>query len=216
MQVHIVRTRPLFLVGVTLFLLVGGLGLSLRTPSHAKQQNVGPTPLPSDVQELMSTVDDIGELRTITPLKLTPDQIDKIVAYVNTGQAEYSTKNNDLVSKTIRGLADTIKKAKKEALQGKPAQGEEQVLKAMNSIQPKRSQFEVDAMNVMCDKILAILTPKQQETMAKVAKDALPNTPDKKSITTSNLCKLYIYRVFVGYSRAPKVLMELKAEIEPN
>ncbi len=207
--------RPIILVGVSLFLLMGGVGLSSRMARHSKRQQNPPAQntLPKDVQDLMMDFDDIGELRALTPLKLTPEQIDKIVEYVGAGQAEYNKKNADLLTTTIRSMGDTIKRAKKEALQGKPAQGEEQVVKAMNVMLPKRSSLEVNIMTVMSDKVIAILTPKQQEAMAKVARDAQGKN-SKDNISTAQYCKLYVYRVLAGYARSVTILNELKAEAE--
>lgn len=206
--------RPFILAGAALFLLTGSLGIASRRARPAQQQPPAQTALPKDVQDLMLEFDDIGELRTITPLKLTPEQIDKIVVYVGEGQAEYNKKNADLLAKTIRDVAGTIKQAKKEALQGKPAQGEEQVAKAMTAMLSKRSSLEVGIMTTMSDKVMAVLTPKQQEAMAKVAREYQGKKEGKDNVSVAQYCKLYIYRVFAGYARSTTVLKELKAEIE--
>lgn len=216
LQVRFYGKRPLILVGTSIFLLIGGINLSLRTVRHAQQQQPPSTQntLPKDVQDLMSTFDDIGELKVLTPLKLTPEQIDKITACVTEGQAEYNKKNNEMITATIRGLTDVIKRTKKEALQGKAGQGEEQVVKAMNVLIPKRLSLETTVMTVMSDKVIAILTPKQQETMAKIARESQGKKEGKDATTTTQWCKLYIYRVLAGYGRAVTVLNELKAEAE--
>lgn len=202
----------------TLLALVALIGTGvLLTAPHPKAQapTASTNPIPADIQDLINSFEDVGELKFITPLKLAPDQLDKLAQGMTAAQATYNSKVAKALS-PYRGLADTIRQAKRQALLGKTITGEDQVIKTVNDVLPKRQAVEEDTLKAISSMVQEILTKEQYATAVKITRE------EQSKLTKQNTSKgsdaqwfnLYVLRVIMSYPRIVPLLKEVKAASE--
>lgn len=202
----------------TLLALVALIGTGvLLTAPHPKAQapTASTNPIPADIQDLINSFEDVGELKFITPLKLAPDQLDKLAQGMTAAQATYNSKVAKALS-PYRGLADTIRQAKRQALLGKAITGEDQVIKTVNDVLPKRQAVEEDTLKAISSMVQEILTKEQYATAVKITRE------EQSKLTKQNTSKgsdaqwfnLYVLRVIMSYPRIVPLLKEVKAASE--
>src|SRR5947209_3589866 len=94
-------------------LLVVLAAAAARLPLRAQQESV-----PKEVTALFDDIDDIDKLRVLNPLKLTPDQIDKIIALIQQQERDYNAKLTEAAVPPIREIAKDIKETRRKMLTG--------------------------------------------------------------------------------------------------
>src|ERR1051325_11023201 len=118
MSLTIALPRPMRLIPFVLsFFLLPGLALALLTfsnPVGAQEAETNGRPT-REAQALLDALDDIDTLRSLTPLKLSADQIDKLIAAVTAAKADYDKKVTALASGPVLKMADDIREARKQA-----------------------------------------------------------------------------------------------------
>src|SRR5438105_8233382 len=91
------------------------VALSVWSPLRAQNDSI-----PAEVSALFDDITDIDKLRVLNPLKLTPDQVDKIVAIIEKSQKDYNKALADAAVPPIKEIAKDIKDTRKKMVSGDP------------------------------------------------------------------------------------------------
>src|SRR5947208_2823337 len=83
-------------------------------PSARAQADV----MPPEVAALFDDIMDIDKLRVLNPLKLKPDQIDKLITTIKKSQADYDKALADAAVPPIRQISKDIKDTRRRMLEG--------------------------------------------------------------------------------------------------
>jgi hypothetical protein len=209
------RARLFVLGALVLFLLVGAGALLIQPLPFAKAQaQSAQNAVPADVQDLLLTMDDVGELKFITPLKLNADQLDKLAQGMAEAQAGYNRKMASLFV-PVRKLSDTVREAKKQALVGKTSTDEEQILKTISAVYPKRQAVEEETLKSITALVKQVFTKEQVAQASKMAKDEQTKlTKQTAKGSDEQWLNLYVLRVIMSYPRIVPLLKEMKAAQE--
>jgi hypothetical protein len=162
--------RPLganfLLLGVVAALLVCG-------PHRAGAQGAGGAAT-SDVMQLINDLDDIDAMRPVVPLKITPEQLDKIIATLTTAQASYDRKLKAIAGPALAKLADQIRDVKQKTLKGEPIPKDFDLVAKQAEIEivGKRKALDLDTLGSVATSLESILTPDQVKIAAKLDRDA--------------------------------------------
>ncbi|HLK57364.1 MAG TPA: hypothetical protein VKU00_12415 [Chthonomonadaceae bacterium] len=203
------------------FLLLPGLALALLTMSpSARAQETETNGRPTkEAQALLDALDDIDLLRSLTPLKLTPDQIDKLVAAIGAAKADYDKQVTTLVSGPVVKLSDEIRAMHKQALAGKGSTKEfdDKIKKMQSDFLSQRDKLNQQNILRMSGEVSKILTSSQRATVAKMEKDVLVKLNNYREGTTeAQLFNAYVVDVFINTGRIVPILKDLKAATEGN
>lgn len=183
-----------------------------RPRTEAAAQAVVGKP-PQDVQDLLSAVDDIDTLRVLNPLKLTPDQIDKIREAIRSAQADYEKRVVEIGTAPLRQLKDEIQSTKQSALAGKavPKAFDDKVKKVQDDILKKREQLNIRNLATLSANIQGVLTREQIDTAAKLARAAYERLKAASPKTTdTQYFNSYVEDIFIKYPRIVSLLSEMR------
>ena len=160
---------------------------------------------------LTIALDDIGELGSLSPLKLTADELDKIIVLVADAETEHNKKLAAVVPPILRKASDAILAAKKKAVAGTAVGFDETMTKVLTDVAARRKETENATLKSLSDKLQAVLTEAQFQAGAKVAKDEFikMNGAAGKG-TEAQFFNLYVLRVVMGYPRIVPLLKEMR------
>src|SRR5947207_1203347 len=98
-------------IGMMVVVLAGAVWTPLRAQNDS---------IPPEVTALFDDISDIDKLRILNPLKLTADQIDKLVDAIGKSQKEYNKALADAAVPPIKDIAKEIKETRQKMLGGDP------------------------------------------------------------------------------------------------
>ncbi len=189
-------------------LLAGSLAAALWTPLKAQD-----SPIPAEVAALFDDIADIDKLRVLGPLKLTPDQIDRIVAVLEKSQREYNRALADAAVPPIRSIAKDIRETRGKMLTGSPIPKDfdEKVKKLQDEFVSRRNKTDVDTLKNLAQAVKSVLTPEQVGTAASLSRKALSEDgkPTAKG-TDDQFFNFYVLNVLIKYPRAIPLLQDMK------
>lgn len=212
--------RPKRLIPCLLsFFLLPTLALALITLSSTVRAQEGdssgrPT---KEAQELLDALDDIDVLRSLTPLKLKPDQLDKLITAITTAKADYNKKVSALASDAVVKMADDIRSMHKEVLAGKttPKEFDDRVKKLQTEFLTQRDVLNGQNILRMSGAVSAIFTDTQRAAVVKMEKDVMQKLGIYQSGTAeSKLFNAYVVDLFINTGRIVPILKDLKAATE--
>ncbi len=180
---------------------------------YAAAQGQTTTVIPPATQELITALEDIDHMRNLNPLKLTPEQLDKIITLLGDAKAEYEKKVNALGSVPLLQIADEIKSTKKQMLTGGllPEEFDLKIQRIQNSFWVRRQSLNFENLGKVSKEMNAILTPKQIEIATKQEKEHYTKEGnDPAKATNAQLFNLYLADSFIGYSRMIPLLKEMR------
>ena len=165
---------------------------------------------------LLDEITDIDVLRSLTPLKLTPDQIDKLLVAIQQTHDEYDKRMTEIGLAAMAPLADEIHAKHKEMLKGKdPSKDlDEKIKKALQTVESKRDGVLRDSYLFLTGTIQTVLTKDQKAIAIQMEKDSMmkmgskpnPNNKDVQYLTA------YAVDVFINCRRITPLLKLLKAQ----
>jgi hypothetical protein len=209
---RVVRLVPLAL---SLFLLAILLAGSFRAGRSAHAQDQGAGALSQkEVQELLDDLDDIDTMHALQPLKVTPDQADRLVTVISAAKADYDKKILALGGSPILKMADEIRTTRRQVLAGKeiPKDFDDRVKKIQQDFYAQRKKLNDQNILRMSTEARNILTPQQIATAAKLEKSTLQKLGRYNPDTTdSQLFNQYVVDIFIYYPRILPLLKEMKA-----
>ena len=143
------------------------------SPHGAQAQSAGQAGT-SDVAQLINDLDDIDAMRPLVPLKLTPEQLDKMIATLTAAQAGYDKKLKAIAGPALAKLADQIRDVKQKTLKGEPIPKDFDLVakQAEVEILGKRKTLDADTLGSVALSLEGILTPDQEKLAAKLDRDA--------------------------------------------
>ncbi len=198
-------TTSRWIVGALLAVML--VGVSLR-PVRAQSEMI-----PHDVAALLDNVDDMDELRSLNPLKLTSDQVDKLITTIKKSQDDFNQKVGSSIIGPLRDLAKEIQEAHKKALLGEniPKALDDKIKKLQTAFIDRRSQEEKNTLKSLSADIRKILTAEQVDAAIAEAKKVVHvDKPDKDALFNT-----YVLQVFIKYRRAIPLLEDLKKAKSP-
>ena len=159
--------RPLFRLPFFLPASIGvALAISLALPSSAGAQAIVTVP-PADVQKTMDQIGDLDLLVALTPLKLTPPQIDTLLTLLKSiaREGEAKTKKD---YELVRALAADVTKARTGMLAGKPLDTdlEARINKTNMEMEARYEAARADAAIRIAQTLKETLTPEQAALVA--------------------------------------------------
>ena len=175
----------------------------------------------ADVAQLLSDVNDIDFLRPLIPLKLTPEQMDKMAAAIAASQAAYDKKLKAIAGPTLAKLADRIHDVKQKALQGEPIPQEFDTYAqaAEKQLIASRVKLDQDTIVLLSGALEDILTAEQVKIAAKLDKDAqikLKKVAATAQKTDAQWFASYVTDAIFTSPRIVPLLKEMRAVAAPK
>lgn len=185
----------------------------LRTDSaRAQDPNGGGS---ASATAIVSDLDDIDRLRVLNPLKLTPDQMDKLIAALTAAQADYDKKVNALGASLLAPTAGEVRTMKKQVLGGAaiPKEFDDKIKKLQADFLKQRDGLNAENIQRVSGVCKVILTEKQAADATKQERDAweVDHPSAKSKATDAQLFNLFVVDTFISYSRIIPLLKEMKA-----
>lgn len=210
--------RHSFFSRFRMLLLLTGLaltGLTLQYP-RAQQTNPDPAQGMKEIQELLDSVEDIGEMKFLNPLRLTTAQIDKLVPLITAAQTEYNSQLAAANQESLKKIANDIRAARRQAVTGKSVSTEanDRINKAIDAHLKSIKARQDDALKNLSQKIRNILLSEQYATAAKLAKEETEKINQNAKGTEDQWFNLYVKSVVMGYPRIVPLLKDIRAARE--
>jgi Spy/CpxP family protein refolding chaperone len=194
-----------WLIGCLLAALLFG---AAQRPARAQTE-----PIPAEVAALFDDINDIDKLRILNPLKLTTEQIDRLIAAIKQAQSNYNKRLADAAVPPIRQIAQEIKETRRRMLAGEsvPKNFDEKVKKLQDEFIAKRTKEDSGTLKSLSDTIHEILTPDQVKKAVKLAKD-LTEEDGKPTLKGSDdqFFRYYVLHTFILYPRTVPLLEDMK------
>lgn len=166
---------------------------------------------PPEVLALFNDIDDIAELKVLNPLKLTPDQLDKIASAISEAKATYDKKVTDLIVPPVQKMGPEIRDTRKRMLAGEavPKEFDDKVKALEEDYYKGRDKLNLENFQGMIEKIKGILTTEQIATAIKLMK-AAPNAKNlDPNAADAQWFNIYVLDVFINYARIVPLLKEM-------
>jgi hypothetical protein len=192
-------------------ILVLTLAACLQCPRAAAQDKPAAK---TDATAIVSDLDDIERLRSLNPLKLQPEQLDKLIAALKSAQADYDKKVNAIGASIFGPTASDVRDVKKQVLAGNPIPKDfdEKMKKAQADFLKQRDDLNTANIVAVSAAAKAILTDKQVATATKLERDQWDKDhPGGKGATDTQLFNLYCLDMFISGARTVPLLQEVRA-----
>jgi hypothetical protein len=204
--------KQILIIVMALFCLSNGRVASAQPPAQ----------VPADVQKVLNDVADLDLLKALAPLKLTEDQIKKLLDIMKSAAALGEEKRKDDVA-AWRSLAEVVTKARQEALTGKdiPAEVEARILKVLSDSEKRVQDLRKEGSSRIWSVARETLTATQKDEIEKQASKMLggkrlvprefKDNPAKapKEAVQDLMLMVYIERILTS-DRAIDVLGKIK------
>jgi hypothetical protein len=144
---------------------LAALTLLVAPPTVAHDPPAAPAiAIPADVQTILSHIGDLNILKVLVPLHLTAGEIEKLLVPMRAIAAEGEAKRKQDYE-ALRSLADDVKKARSDALNGDavPGEVEQKVIKASNASEDRYAAAKKDAIARIVAVAKETLTPAQKD-----------------------------------------------------
>jgi hypothetical protein len=173
--------------------------------------------IPNEVVALFRDIDDVDKLRVLNPLKLTAEQLEKIIAEVKKHQDAYNRRLADTLVPPIQRIARDIKETRRKLLTGGdiPKDFDEKVKKIQADYIKRREQENHDTLKSLSDKFRAILTEEQVKKAVELAK-TLTQKDGKPTMKGSDaeFFNYYVMMTFVVYPRIVPLMEDMKRALQ--
>ena len=199
-------------------LLLGGGIAALHLSSHSAraQAQVPPNPTqPSKaVDDLLLDLDDLDTLHILLPLKLTPEQMDKLIPMFTTAKTDFDKKSAALTSAALLKMADEIRATRKKAIAGTaiPTEFDDRVKAIQLEVAGKRKELDTTNIVAVSNACKTILNADQYALCAKMETDAYKrNRRYNDKATVAQYFNAYVMDAFIANPRTIPLLKEMRA-----
>jgi hypothetical protein len=183
--------------------------------SSAMAQQDGPPPAADakETAQLVEAIDDIDRLRSLNPLKLTVNQLDRAIALLTATQASYQKKVTALAAERVAKMGDTIRDVKQKMLVGGelPADVDKQLQQASSDFIAKRNHLDLENIAAVANSLKEILNADQVKAAAAMTRDAPVNANKSAKATEAQWFNLFVADVMLSYPRILPLLKEMRA-----
>ena len=169
-------------------------------------------PVVEATKTLVNELDDIDRLRILNPLKLSSEQLTKLIDFLTKAQADYERKISAIALDPLKEIADEIKKTKKETLAGGSITKEfdAKVKKIQADFTKKKEALWIENIAKSSVECKRILSEEQFAAAAKMEKaEFLKSRPEVKG-TDEQMFNQYVVDTFMSYYRIVPLLKEMK------
>lgn len=189
------------------------------TAAPAAEPAKGENVIPREVLALFDDIDDIDKLRVIAPLNITPDQVDKIIALLDTTSRSQNVRLSALAVPPIKDLAAEIKAVRAKMLTGGaiPKDFDQKVVKLQAAFVKQKKAEEAKSLVTVTTGIFNLFTKTQiskavQITRANTMLDGKPTMEgDDNAFFT-----YYVLNTFMSYPRMIPLLLDIKKAQQPD
>ena len=195
------------------FLLAGGrFGGQAQAQTAAKGATPGPSATEKEIGALTDALDDIDRLRSLTPLKLTPAQLDSLAATITTAQNGYHIRLTAL-SAPVLALADEIRATRRKALAGGaiPPEFDAKMIKIRDDYNKKTTDLQTQSLASLSAKLKTILSADQIDAAVKLTKEAFKKRGRELQGTDDQIFNRYVLDQFIGNAQLVPLLKEMRA-----
>jgi hypothetical protein len=207
MSVKFFQRGAWHVAALSLLCLVSALFLSI--PARAQSDII-----PKEMQALLFDISDIDKLRVLNPLKLTSEQLDKIIATLKKAQEQYNSKLTEAAVPPIRQLAKEIKETRQKMLTTHslvPKDFDEKVKKIQNDFTKQRDEADKTTLKSVSDSIRAILTKEQIDMGVSFAKKFTEEGGKQtKKGSDEQFFNLFVLGTFILYPRIVPLLEDMR------
>ena len=191
-----------------LFMLAATFYLG-ASPRRAAAQ----TEIPKEVLALFDDLSDIDKLRVLNPLKLTEEQLGKIIDTLTQARDKYVKSVSAAAVPPIRDMAAEIKELRKKLLTGGdvPSDFDSRVKKIQDDFVARRQAEENRTLKSLSDSIRAILTQAQIDKAVSLAK-SLTKKNGRETLKGSDeqFFNFYVKGTFMDYGGIIALLEDMK------
>lgn len=193
-----------------LALLAAGLAVCGVLASGGQQPPSAP---PAEQAALLTAINDIDKLRVLNPLKLKPDQIDRMVPVIERSQKDYTRRVADAMTGPLRAMADDISSTRSKVLAGGaiPAAFDERLKKLQDQFLEQRKREDEATLRALSEEMRKVLTPEQVATAASLARKSTES--DGKATlrgTDEQFFNLYLIGTVIHYARIVPLLKDMR------
>ncbi len=197
-------------------LLLGGGIAALHLSSHSARAQAPPNPTqPSKaVEDLLLELDDLDTLHILLPLKLTPEQMDKLIPMFTTAKTDFDKKSAALTSAALLKMADEIRATRKKAIAGTaiPTEFDDRVKAIQMEVAGKRKELDTTNIVAVSNACKTILNADQYALCAKMETDAYKrNKRYNDKATVAQYFNAYVMDAFIANPRTIPLLKEMRA-----
>ena len=186
---------------------------ALTSPVLAQMPPAAPDKAAKEAADLSDQLDDLNQFSVITPLKLTPDQLDKIIVIVEREQTALDKKLAASSSPLILKMGDEIRAMRKLAVEGKPTPqsffDKAKIMVAEYGTLRKNTSLEMLA--VVSKQLQAVLTKEQVSVAAKLSKDAAAAQKVAIKGSDEQWFNAFLINAVVNNNRFVPLLKEMRA-----
>lgn len=182
------------------------------TRNRLRAQDMPPKSAPSSA-ELFTALDDIEGLRALYPLKLTPEQLDRVIQIVTDAQEE-TRKRQEAANQLVREMAAEIQTVRRDALRGDPIPKEFdiKVKKAETEFLKKREGIRQQAIIALSTGLQKVLTAEQIANASRQDKEArIKLGKSTGEGTDAQWFNSYVVDAFIDVPRVLPLLKEMRA-----
>lgn len=186
--------------------------------ANAATGAAGTTGATTDVAQLISDLNDIDTMRPLIPLKLTPEELDRMISVISAVQTDYDKKFKAIAGPALVKLADQIRDVKQRTLKGEaiPKDFDALAKQAEAEIISKRKTLDADTLVSVATSLESILTPDQIKLAARLDRDAQTRlgkaTPNTQR-TEDQWFGLYVKDAVITVPRIVAVLKQMRAAV---
>ena len=142
------------------------LGLIFTCPLPAARAQTPPPP--ADVQKILLDIDDLGLLKALVPLRLTNEQIDKLLVPMKE-VVEGNPARRKVDHDALRAIAADLAKARADALAGEPVppEIENKVTSVLSAASSRFTKNKQDAVVKVQTVAWDVFTPEQKDEIER-------------------------------------------------
>jgi hypothetical protein len=215
------RLKTLLLVSFAVAALCAPFRAAAQPP--ATQQPAAQTPAATgnpalnakQVAQMFDDLDDIDRLTSLNPLKLTADQLDRLIAAVSVAKEAYDKQYLTLANAALKTIADEIHDVKRKALAGGelPEDFNNRAKKASVSVAAAYSKLDTENLANLAPVIHEILTASQVAVAVKLCRNSAAQAGRPTAGTDTQWFNQYVMSVIISYPRIVPLLKEMRAAI---
>ena len=194
-------------------MVFAAMGMACRVGAQAPSSPASGSATEKQVTALFYDLDDIDWLKSLTPLKLTPDELDKLIAAMSAAKDAYDKQWVELAMAQLKPISAEINDVKHKALKGGevPDDFYMRAKKASAGFAEARNKLDLQTLALVAPVIHDILTPAQIMTAAKMSRSQAAQDGKPTAGTDTQWFNKYVQSVILGHPRIVALLKEMRA-----
>jgi len=170
-----------------------------------------------EIRALMLDVQDIRALGFLNPIKLTKNQIGKLIAIISTAQQRYNTILATASAIPVQQIAKEIRETKKAMIAGCqiPPEFEAKVKRIQERWVQRRDKEDLNTLKTLSASVKSILTKNQFAKAAILARKLEPKAKSGAKVDGDDkLFNLYVLKIIIQNPRIVPLLTEMQQSRE--